>query len=451
MKTSPFKVLLCSVSLFALTGVQMTLAQNTAPAQDPSLRDQVFQTLDGAPDSGAAGGATGAGVEETPILRVEDFPADQQERVLPGSTSDATQVQGSMSPALPGSGVPAPEGTMEPTQVAQTGEAVAPGSPDQVVPTAADLPTVSTTEGATRVETGEPQPFEPDPAGDPLTEEVTRVLREGGLLQRQEEIGQSLLLMDRQSRFVASVNNLLSQLGPDAEIEVAPGVFEKFSETPIGRQALIAQFNLERDVIAAQQEYEIAQFEYQKTTEGFKAEIERLVEAGLTARVEAEREKLLGDAIAEADRIRSEAVELATRAIEEGQTQAANLVSEAEASAETIRIEAEEYRQSLTQEIEALRDGLAERVAELDAREQDLIEREAAIASIPVPEVAGHVTFAITEINGIGGRYEAVVLREGILVRVREGDVLPDGARIGTITPTSLNYTFEDKDYRLTF
>lgn len=346
---------------------------------------------------------------------------------------------------------------------------------DDDVPQAGDVPTGSapqTLQDVTRTQDGQPtgmsnpmvsdwvipdflevgdgQDYEVDPDGDPLTEAVTEILREGGLLQRQEEIGQSLLLMDRQSRFVGSVNQLLNLLGPDAEIEVAPGVYQRFEDTPIGRQALIARLNQEREVIAAQVALDQAEFDRVRQQESFEQEIESEVEARLDERVEQEREMLLGAAEREAERIESEAIDTARSTMSEAEEEAELTREQAQIEVAEMRAEAEAYRDELVAELEELRAQEREKLAALEQREAELAEREEEIASLDLPEFDDMVDFSLQEIYGSSGRYEAIIQRGGANVRVRAGDRLPDGPEITRINRDFLEFEFLGQTRRLT-
>ena len=75
-----------------------------------------------------------------------------------------------------------------------------------------------------------PGPLTPDP----VTNAQVDVLQEDGLIRRQLVINEGLLLMDRQLRQAQVAEQLLAVLGPDAVIEVEPGEFRSFSDTPAG-------------------------------------------------------------------------------------------------------------------------------------------------------------------------------------------------------------------------
>lgn len=57
-----------------------------------------------------------------------------------------------------------------------------------------------------------------------------------GLLSRQSEIAESILLLERQLRQAELIGRLMEILGPDTPIEVLPGEFSSFSETPAGQR-----------------------------------------------------------------------------------------------------------------------------------------------------------------------------------------------------------------------
>ena len=71
---------------------------------------------------------------------------------------------------------------------------------------------------------------------DPVTGSRIRILADSGLLARQSEISESILIMERQIRQVELRNKLMALKGPQAPIEVAPGRFETFAATPAGRR-----------------------------------------------------------------------------------------------------------------------------------------------------------------------------------------------------------------------
>ena len=90
-------------------------------------------------------------------------------------------------------------------------------------------------------------PTPSEPVGEPVTAAATRLLEESGLIVRQSEMGESLLLIDRQARMAEGIQSLLQVLGPNAEIEVAPGRWQSFSHTPAAMrlQVEIEQLNQE--------------------------------------------------------------------------------------------------------------------------------------------------------------------------------------------------------------
>ena len=71
---------------------------------------------------------------------------------------------------------------------------------------------------------------------DPVTASRIRLLQESGLLGRQAEISESIIMMERQLKQAELLNRLLALRGPDTLIEIAPGRFESFADTPEGRR-----------------------------------------------------------------------------------------------------------------------------------------------------------------------------------------------------------------------
>jgi type IV pilus biogenesis protein PilP len=83
---------------------------------------------------------------------------------------------------------------------------------------------------------------------DPITAEATGLIDGSGLLARQSRIGEGVILLERQLRHAETIGKLIELLGPDAEIEVAPGEFMRFSETPAGLRARIEMARLQREL-----------------------------------------------------------------------------------------------------------------------------------------------------------------------------------------------------------
>jgi hypothetical protein len=96
------------------------------------------------------------------------------------------------------------------------------------------------------------------PTTDPVTNEQIELLKESGLIEKQSKLSEGLLLMDRQLRQAQLVEQLLGVLGPDAEIEVTPGEFRSFADTPAGLQERIDYLKLQADLNAAKQAMGVA-------------------------------------------------------------------------------------------------------------------------------------------------------------------------------------------------
>ena len=90
-----------------------------------------------------------------------------------------------------------------------------------------------------------------EPTTDPITNEQIELLKESGLIDKQSRLSEGLLLMQRQLRQAELVGQLLAVLGPDAQIEVTPGEFRSFADTPAGLQQRIAYLQLQADLQAA--------------------------------------------------------------------------------------------------------------------------------------------------------------------------------------------------------
>lgn len=88
-----------------------------------------------------------------------------------------------------------------------------------------------------------------DPAPtDPITQDATVLLDASGLLARQSRLGEGILLLDRQLRHAEAIERLIQVLGPEAMIEVAPGEFMRFADTPAGMRSRIEMVRLQREL-----------------------------------------------------------------------------------------------------------------------------------------------------------------------------------------------------------
>lgn len=71
---------------------------------------------------------------------------------------------------------------------------------------------------------------------DPLTREKEKVIIATGLLSRHAEITESIYLMEQQLKQAQLIIELMEILGPDVPIEISPGKFKNFSDTPAGKR-----------------------------------------------------------------------------------------------------------------------------------------------------------------------------------------------------------------------
>lgn len=83
---------------------------------------------------------------------------------------------------------------------------------------------------------------------DPITNEQIELLEQTGLIAKQSQLNEGLLLMQRQLQQAELVGQLLTVLGPMAEIEVTPGQFQRFNDTPAGLREQIAYMQLQIDL-----------------------------------------------------------------------------------------------------------------------------------------------------------------------------------------------------------
>ena len=74
------------------------------------------------------------------------------------------------------------------------------------------------------------------PDEDPITLMQQRLLEATGLLARQSEISESIILMEQQLKQAELITKLMAILGPDIPIEVLPGEFRNYGSTPAGQR-----------------------------------------------------------------------------------------------------------------------------------------------------------------------------------------------------------------------
>lgn len=91
-----------------------------------------------------------------------------------------------------------------------------------------------------------------DPAQDAISLEAEGLLSSTGLIARQSQLNQSMLLMEGQIRQAELIRQLLAIYGPDFEIEVAPGEFRSFADTAAGLEQRVALLELQRRLAEAE-------------------------------------------------------------------------------------------------------------------------------------------------------------------------------------------------------
>ncbi len=238
-----------------------------------------------------------------------------------------------------------------------------------------------------------------DPSVDPITEQAARLLDGSGLIARQAALSQSLLLMERQIRQAELIKTLLSTLGPDAWIEVAPGEFRSFAETPVALRERIALVELEKQLEELQTEDENSP-------------------SVLRERVEAAR-------------LRQELAEIE-----------ATILSTSQGASGT--------GQQLTDA--AGTDDLSAALAGSFAGatgENQLPAAQAVPPAEPPPPVVTETPISLREVAGLNGAFWAVIGYGEELLRVEAGDILPGDVQIGEIGPNFLNFERRGEPRRL--
>ena len=83
--------------------------------------------------------------------------------------------------------------------------------------------------------------------------------RVAGLLSRQSEITESILLLERQIRQAELIGRLLEIFGPDTRIEILPGQYISYADTPAGQKvaAELAANDYQRQITRLQMQAEI--------------------------------------------------------------------------------------------------------------------------------------------------------------------------------------------------
>ena len=212
---------------------------------------------------------------------------------------------------------------------------------------------------------------------DPVLTEMTDLVRESGLIARQSEMSEGLLLMERQLQFANNVNQMIGILGPDVQIEIAPGVFKSYADTPAGRKAAAEMARLEQELVAQQLDWE------------HKQELKRReIEEDLA--VEEEPEQGAEGALLPPRSDGGEFQDLGGGAVAQPGDAAA-------------------LQAQIRQQVEAM-----------------VEERLAAVEPEPEPSPA----LSLRQVFGGNGEYVAVLNANGERVRVRSGDDLPGGIKV---------------------
>lgn len=237
--------------------------------------------------------------------------------------------------------------------------------------------------GASQVSAGGATEFAEGSAQDPVVANAANLVRENGLLARQSEMGEGLILMERQMNFANTVNSLIGILGPFAEIEVAPGVYKSYADTPAGLKAQLEMKQLERDAQFADLDFEFALKERQDKLAG-EVEVEEKAGGLLPLRSDGGEFQDINNAGPQA------------------QVDPLAALDPAVLTALTTKI-----------------------TAEVQAK---LPKPEA----VPVPPVAS-TPFSLREVFGAGEDFVAILSSGADRIRVRQGDNLPNGVKVISI------------------
>ncbi len=101
---------------------------------------------------------------------------------------------------------------------------------------AADRDDVGASPSATPAPKTQAAPMAAGATEDTVTGERIDTLLETGLIARQSAIAESIIIMERQLRQAELIGRLMALYGPDAPIEISPGEYRSFGETPAGRK-----------------------------------------------------------------------------------------------------------------------------------------------------------------------------------------------------------------------
>lgn len=119
-------------------------------------------------------------------------------------------------------------------------------------------------------------------SSDPVTAGAAELLEQSGVIVRQSRLGEGLLILERQLRHAEAIERLVNLLGPDAMIEVAPGQFRNFADTPAGIRARIELMRLEREYQDITKPPPTSQGPQASRDDGSSVDIEAMIERRLS-------------------------------------------------------------------------------------------------------------------------------------------------------------------------
>jgi hypothetical protein len=221
-------------------------------ASEPSIGEliDVIESPETQPPNAPPATATGSGTPSVPPL-IETV-GDSGAGPVPGVGTDTALSEQAAAPTLPPltQDIEEPAGPTAPEDAASA-QPPATLTADQTGDAAGVLPPAAPAPQA------EELAFEPLP--DVVTEEEVNLLLEGGIIQRQQQIANALLLIDREVRLADQAKELMARYGPDVDIPVGPNQYINMGDTPVGMQSRIDYIKLQMDLLEQQTAFSDAQ------------------------------------------------------------------------------------------------------------------------------------------------------------------------------------------------
>lgn len=262
---------------------------------------------------------------------------------------------------------------------------------------------------------------------DPVTAEAVRALDQAGVLRRQSAMAEGIILMKQQMEYAAQIEALLETLGPDAVIEVSPGVYQSFEDSPVAISARMNQLRLQKELAVL--EAEVAESTGTRTVTDLSPAIDEVGQPKLRTRSDGSEFSVLP-----------------------GSKQVGSKPAPREQVAPAAPGGSSEDLKKLEAQLKAAEARLAKQEARLMSF---LASRE--VKNTPSPSPSGSLAkewagkMSVKEIYGGFGKLTAVVELEGVERRVRVGNLLPGGFEVLRITEQSVEIGREDDVAQIRF